>query len=215
MTRLFESGDQLVPRGMYINEQHFNASLVCNAFRGAAWMTDVRIYHDGQQAIGASYRWGVRVGTTPVQAQVIHPSIPFNVFQWCLSGDSRVGPSGARPQLIEGANGGFTATLRFEFKLCVPLDAAQWLFTRHRAPFAWLQIDYGLYWSKETQGQALFVPTGSHLPSLHPYVDWRTDPDWVYDMRGAAQRDIHGFVEAGQCQSAPAREATLQIPKVF
>lgn len=214
-TRLFESGDQVRPRSSYAGLADLQTSLVCNAFRGALWLTDVRLYHDGQRAVGASFQWGVQVGGTPFRPQLIHPSLRFIGVQKCLGGHGLVDPP---PQIIPEPTGGFVARLRYNFKLGSFADWAGWVFTRQRAPWAWMQLDYGLRFDPAAGGRYDLLPTGSYFPSQHLYVGGQGVPATgqsrpgraasvapYHDMLGNHQDSIHAFIVAGTCKPGQQR----------
>ena len=143
-TRLFETGDRIGPRASYTGYPDLLTSFTCDVFRAAMWITDVRVYHDDQKReVGASYRWKARVGYTPVGPSAVHPSLPFARHRLCFRGVSgQVGPNGPRPDLRRAASGGYAITMQYEFKVCEFLDRAQSLFTRYRAPWAWMRFEY-------------------------------------------------------------------------
>jgi hypothetical protein len=214
-TLLFDAGDSLSPAPAYQDLAAFLASLRCRAFRGAAWVTGARVYIDGNQAVGAQFRWDVRVGETPPPSSWHNRRI-LSHFD-CLTGVGQVGPGRNRPKLVAGPHGAFNFVLGFGFKLCTLLDVGQLWFTRHRVPWAWLTLNYGIHWSP-LRTKYLLLIEGSHLPSQYPYFDWQAQSP-IYDMMSAQQHDIHGFIEAcgnplmHWCCSAPGRSTKLRITR--
>lgn len=212
-TRLFANGDDIAPAPTYANLLDFKSALVCRAFRGALWMTDVRLYHDGQRSLGASYRWGVQVGSTPIRPGAIVPMVPPRLA--CHKGAGRVGPNRDRPDFVPAA-GGYLATIRFDFKLRGFADWAQWVFTRHRAPWAWTQLDCGLQLDPSTgSGQLSLIPSGAYIPSSFPYVGWSQVQPGIHDMLGNPRRDIEAFVETGACLPSLPRVVGPPIVRAF
>src|SRR4029079_17263344 len=95
------------------------------------------------------------------------------------------------------------------FKICRFLDAAQWVLTGHRAPWAWMGLECGFRYDPSTGGEFRLNMIGASIPTQYLYVDWhRVDgiDGCSHDMMGIQQADIHAFVEKGSCVPGPVRK---------
>jgi hypothetical protein len=98
---------------------------------------------------------------------------------------------------------------KLDIKLCWHLDVAQWIFTGHRAPWAWMQIELGLQPDRlapTSRGFATLRVTGTSIPTQWLYVNWVRLPSMDHDMAQNVQSEIDAFIAAdGVCSPGPQR----------
>jgi hypothetical protein len=206
---LFASGNQ-TPPGRINGPSGLTTFVEAKDFRGALGIADVVLNLDcGGDIVGLSFQYQGRVGYTPLDLGVFVPSL------------RRYGmplPGWAPPRVGTGGVQQFDATLtpkfcivrlQCNFKIGPFLDMAQFMLTRHRAPSAWVCMDYLI----RPDGQVGVRFWASDLPTVYHYIRWNR-VRCAHDMMANERVNIDRFITAGACRIAPG-ELRCEWPSNF
>lgn len=153
------------------------AQLGTKEFRGACWMRDIRI-EPGRDSPTLKLRYGYGIGYTPFGGRY-HPGAG----------------SVTGPRLVD-SGGLLTVELTVRFKLGRFFDFAQTALTSHRAPSAWMRMQYSL------EGEAWSVSLcGSAIPSQWLYIDGHRE--CARELCEVHATEVDTFIAAGACKDAP------------
>lgn len=181
---LFRSGNP-EPATDLVSKAGLDDFLDTRQFRGICWPRELSV-----DVAAASPRlsllYGYSTGFTPVR-DGFHPGVGSVTGPW-LSEDS----------------GEVTIHLTVRFKLGKLLDFAQAALTSHRAPSAWMRIEY-----RVGHDSVCITLRGSAIPDQWLYIGWHAALRRF--LKDASADQVDGFLTAGKCKDAPERPPPIRF----